>query len=147
MTASKRELESEKVYQQVKRLCRALLSWLTDAFERKTPGAVAQMLVILTLLLWVALLLFGIFAFGMPLIIIVPLYAFYPQKLVFSQSDFDPALLHAWGIGAAVAFLALMVLGMWRKSRLAAVVLLILFIVSTAVSFARILGEVHSLHS
>jgi hypothetical protein len=145
MPSSKRDQESEKVLRQLRRWRRESLSWFGGILEHPTR-ALAQMLVIATLLLWLLFFVFGIWAFRQPLIIIAPLYAFYPGALVSDKAEANPASMYAWGIGAGIVFLALAVIGLWRRNRLSAILLMALFLVSTAICIARIFAELHSLH-
>ena len=137
MALDRRDKESEAVQQQLSRWRKSLLLWVDD-LQRQTPSSITQLLVIITLLSWLLLFIFGIVVFGNPMTVIWPLYGFYPGELASDKPNFKLGFLYEWGIGAGVVFLALAVIGMWRKNRLAAVILLVLFLVSTVISFARV---------
>jgi hypothetical protein len=138
MALGRRNKESEAVQRQFRRWRKSLLLWLDD-LQRKTPSSITQLLVIITLFSWLLLYIFGIVVIRIPMTVIWPLYGLYPGVLAPDKPNFNLRFLHEWGIGAGVVFLALAVIGMWRKNRLAAVILLVLFLVSTLIAFARVL--------
>ena len=76
----------------------------------------------------------------------MPLYAFYPGQLVSANADFNPTLMHAWGVGVGIFCLALAITATWRKSRLVAIIFMVFFLASTLISCARILGGLQSIH-
>lgn len=119
-------------------------SYVFEAHSRRwlTP----RIIVLFTLALWVLLLGFGILKIHNPMIVIWPLYAFYPHPLVSKTQNFNATFMHAWGVGIGAVCLALAVFATWRKSRLVAIIFMVFFIVSTLISCARIVGGLHNIH-
>jgi len=82
----------------------------------------------------------------MPGLALLPLYGLYPGEEASGERGYSPAAMHGWAIGMGVAFLALAVAGVAFKKRTAAIVLLVLFVLSTFVSCARMAGALSSIH-
>jgi hypothetical protein len=106
----------------------------------------ARNLVILTAALWLLVFMFAVGVARMPGLALLPLYGLYPGKVSSGETDYHPALMHAWAVGAGVVFFALASFAVWRKNTAAAVALLALFILSIVVLMARASTAFRDLH-
>jgi hypothetical protein len=79
----------------------------------------------------------------MPGLSLLPLYGLYPGEGASGEPGYHPVVMHTWAIGAGIVFLALAVAGLVFKNSRAATAFLILFILSTVVSCARMVGGLH----
>jgi hypothetical protein len=117
--------------------------------KRWTESLIVRVLVTITLLLWLAILILHLsvsYEPQVPPLPFLPLYAFYPGVIISGQIDSHPALLHSWGIGAAVVFFALAFVAIRYKKKSAGLAFLALFVISTLIVYARVVDQVRSLH-
>jgi len=106
----------------------------------------ARKIVILILFLWLLFFMFCIGVARMPDLVTLPLYGLYPGEAASGEPGCSPTAMHAWAVGAGIVFLALAIAGTAFKKRGAANAFLVLFILSTFVSCARMAGSLHSIH-
>jgi hypothetical protein len=106
----------------------------------------ARNLVITTVALWLVFFMFAVGVARMPEVALLPLYGLYPGEESSGEASYHPALMHAWAVGAGVVFVALAIFASWRKNTIAAIILLLLFLVSTGASCARVASALHDLH-
>jgi hypothetical protein len=146
---SKREQESERTRAQLRRL-RAKSLLILDRLGRWVTGQLARTLVIITVCLWLLILLLGVLTTRdepqVPFLPLLPLYAFYPGKILSGQIGYNPQLLYAWGIGSAGVFLTLAIIAVWRRKTTAGTVLITLFFISTLIVYGRVVAELRHLH-
>lgn len=93
----------------------------------------ARWIVSITLLLWLLLALLAFFV-RTPDLTLMPLYGLYPGPPASGDPGYNPRMMHIWAVGAALVFATLAFLGLDRKNKLAAVILLALFIASIVVA-------------
>ena len=106
----------------------------------------ARTIVIITLSLWSMFLLFCTIVANKPELAFLPLYGLYPGELASGEPDYSPKAMHGWAIAAGVIFLALAIAGAAFKKRPAAIAFMVLFILSTFVSCARMASSLGSIH-
>lgn len=149
MAPSKREQESERMREQLRR-SREKVLLILGRLGRLVTGQLARTLVIITVCLWLLILLLGVLITRdepqVPFLPLLPLYAFYPGKILSGQIGYYPQLLHAWGIGSAAVFLTLAIIAVWRRKNTAGTVLLTLFFISTLIVYGRVVAELRHLH-
>jgi len=123
---------------------------LLDRLQRWVTVQIAQTLVVVTAFLWLLILLLGVLTPRdepqVPFLPLLPLYAFYPGEILSGQAGYNPVLEHAWGVGAAVVFLALAIMAVWRRKKTAGIVLITLFLVSTLIVYGRVVAELRHFH-
>ena len=144
MAPGRRDLENERTRRQLRRWQENVLSWLDALLARRTPSKISQALVVLTLLLWLLILVFGVLVLHQPQLALVPLYAFYPGELVAERPGYNPTFMHAWAAGAGVLCLVLAILATRRRNKSAAITLMVFFLVSTLISCARVIHGAHT---
>jgi hypothetical protein len=146
MTPHKRDQADQNVLLLLGSWLKKLWSTFGAPSGRWSEGRITRAIVYFTLFLWLMLLVWGLLKLHQPIPAIMPLYAFYPGQLVSANADFNPTLMHAWGVGVGIFCLALAITATWRKSRLVAIIFMVFFLASTLISCARILGGLQSIH-
>jgi hypothetical protein len=106
----------------------------------------ARKIVIVTLVFWLLFFMFCAGVARMPGLVALPLYGLYPGEAASGEPGYSPTVMHAWAIGVGIVFLALAIAGVVFQKRAAAIAFMVLFILSTFVSCARMAGALHSIH-
>ena len=106
----------------------------------------ARKIVIVTLVLWLLFFMFCVGVARMPGLVALPLYGFYPGEAASGEPGYNPTAMHGWAVGAGIVFLALAVAGVVFQKRAAAIAFMVLFILSTFVSCARMAVSLQSIH-
>jgi hypothetical protein len=115
----------------------------------RTESFMALLPVLITVFLWLVILVMNFtvaYEHEVPPLPFLPLYAFYPGLIVSGQINSHPVYLHAWGLGAAIIFLALAFIAVRNKNKSAGLAFLALFLISTVIVYARLVDEVRSLN-
>jgi hypothetical protein len=97
---------------------------------RLTHPLAPQKIVGVTLLLWALLLAFAWIVLRQPDVALIPLFGLYPGPAATDNSDHGVELV--WAAGSALVFAALAFVGLFRKSRVAAIAFMVLFFASIA---------------
>jgi hypothetical protein len=122
---------------------------VSTRLEYRSESFLARLPVLIAVFLWLIILVMNFtvaYEEQVPPLPLLPLYAFYPGMILTGQIGSHPAFLHAWGFGAAIAFLALAFAAVRYKSKSAGVAFLALFLISTLIVYARVVDQVRSLH-
>jgi hypothetical protein len=107
---------------------------------------VARTIVIITLSLWLLFFLFCLSVAQLPLLAVLPLYGLYPGPVASGEPGYNPTAANVWAIGFGVVLLALAVPGIVYKNKHAALVLVILFIISTVACWMRVAEVFSGMH-
>jgi len=99
-----------------------------------------------TLVIWLFLLMFGILIVQQPKVALLPLCGLYPGDIASGNPGYSPILMYAWSVAMFAVFSVLAFFAMWRRSTTAGITLLVLFLISTGVSCARIVETLRQLH-
>ena len=106
----------------------------------------ARKIVFITVLLW---LVGGavLAAIGrMPALALLPLYGLYPGAISSGERGYSLTAMHTWAVGIAIVFVLLAVAGAGFRKKPAAIALLVLFLISTFASCARLMLSLGSIH-
>lgn len=113
---------------------------------KKQPQNVAYILVGITALVWLLVYVAAKRIARDSRLALVPLYGLYPGQAASSHEGSAAMLMHAWAVAVAVVFLTLASVGVIRKSKMAAIWLILLFMISTLVGLLRIFSVINSIH-
>jgi hypothetical protein len=116
----------------------------------RSESFVARLPVYIACVIWLAILILHLsvsYEEQVPPLPLLPLYAFYPGTIISGPIDSHPALLHAWGVGAAIILFALAFAAVRYRKKAAGVAFLALFLISTLIAYARVVDQLRSLHS
>lgn len=106
----------------------------------------AREFVKIVLVLWLLLLMFGLLIIQQPQVALLPLCGLYPGDIASGGPDYSPVAMYAWAVVMLVVFSVLAFFATWRKSTAAGIALLVLFLISTGVSCARVVETLRQLH-
>jgi hypothetical protein len=84
----------------------------------------------ITLFVWALLLAFAWIVLRQPDVALIPLYGLYPDNGADDNSDY--VVEQIWAACAGLVFAALALVGLFRRSRVAAIAFMVLFFVSVA---------------
>jgi predicted membrane channel-forming protein YqfA (hemolysin III family) len=74
------------------------------------------------------------------------LYASYPGADSSGEPNYNPTMMHIWGIFMSIVFLVLAFFAIWRRNKAAGVAFMALFLFSIVISLMRISSALHNLH-
>jgi hypothetical protein len=97
----------------------------------------ARKIVSVTLILWALLFVIALVLLRQPEVVLLPLYGLYPGKINYQAEQL-------WAVGSGFVFLTLALIGIFRKSKMAAVAFMVLFFLSMG---GWILRFAHSIDS
>ena len=103
----------------------------------------ARKFVVITLILWLLLFMFGN-AVRTPRLALY-LYGLYTGEASSGEATYYPTLMHGWAIGMGVVFVTLAIVA-FQRAGTAGIAFMVLFLLSGVVCFVRLMEGLRGLH-